>query len=69
MKKLKSLEQHNKETLDYMYQLNKPYPRPNGLACPKCGCELMDTDGNVLASHPPQRNVNCSKCDYRGYRY
>jgi DNA-directed RNA polymerase subunit RPC12/RpoP len=66
---MKTLDQHNKETLDYMYEHNKPYPRKNGLACPKCGSELMDTDGYVYASSPPQRGVNCSKCDYRGYRY
>ena len=66
---LKSLEQHNKETLDYIYEHNKPYPRKNGLACPKCGSELMDKDAAILACYPPKRNVICSSCDYHGYRY
>jgi hypothetical protein len=68
MNKLKSLEQHNKETVDYLYQMNT-YPRPNGIACPKCGAELMDTNSEVLCSNPPKHNINCSKCEYRGYRY
>ena len=66
---MKSLEQHNKEVIEYFYEMNKPYPRKNGIACPKCGEELLDSDGRFLASHPPQRNVHCPKCDYRGYRY
>jgi hypothetical protein len=46
-------------------------PVPNGIACPKCGEELLDTQPNVtLASMPPKKNVGCSseKCDYIGYR-
>jgi C4-type Zn-finger protein len=48
-----------------------PKPIPNGIACPKCGEELLDTQPNVtLTSMPPQKNVGCSseKCDYTGYR-
>lgn len=44
-------------------------PRLNGIACPKCGAELADSDPNVvLTSLPPQMRVHCSSCDYRGYR-
>lgn len=40
----------------------------NGIACPKCGEELMDSSSSVLLSHPPQKRVNCSKCDFVGTR-
>jgi C4-type Zn-finger protein len=44
-------------------------PRPNGIACPKCGNELMDTNPMMtLTSYPAQKNVHCSKCEYKGYR-
>lgn len=43
-------------------------PRPNGVACPKCGEELWDSDPMVtLTSNPPQKNVHCEACGYRGY--
>ena len=45
------------------------FPQPNGIACPKCGSELMDSDSGVLTSMPPQRNVHCPKCGYKGYRF
>ena len=51
-----------------MIMLANTYPQPNGIACPKCGAELMDTDGMILTSYPAQRNVKCSKCEYVGYR-
>jgi len=44
-------------------------PRLNGLACPDCGAELLDSQPMFqLSSSPPQKNVNCSKCKYVGYR-
>ena len=45
-------------------------PQPNGVKCPKCGEELMDTYPNmILTSDPPQKNVHCPKCDHKGYRF
>jgi DNA-directed RNA polymerase subunit RPC12/RpoP len=45
-------------------------PQPNGIKCPKCGEELMDTYPNmILTSDPPQKNVHCPKCDHKGYRF
>jgi hypothetical protein len=36
-------------------------PQPNGIKCPKCGEELMDTYPNmILTSDPPQKNVHSS---------
>jgi len=50
------------------YQSNNP--QPNGIKCPKCGEELMDTYPNmILTSDPPQKNVHCPKCDHKGYRF
>lgn len=44
-------------------------PTLNGIDCPKCGEELLDSSPmTTLTSCPPQKNVNCSKCDYVGYR-
>ena len=45
-------------------------PQPNGVKCPKCGEELMDTYPNmILTSDPAQKNVHCPKCDHKGYRF
>ena len=47
-------------------------PVPNGIACPKCGFELMDTHPNqILTSHPPQKTIGCVniECGYTGMRY
>jgi hypothetical protein len=40
----------------------------NGVACPKCGEEMYDTNPNlVLTSNPPKKSVHC-KCGFSGYR-
>lgn len=45
-------------------------PVPNGLACPVCGSQLLDSRPNmVLDSHPPQKDVHCDDCDYEGYEW
>lgn len=42
---------------------------PNGIACPECGAELVDTEPDVtLLSAPPQKKVRCSQCAYSGLR-
>jgi len=43
------------------------YPQKNGVACPKCGAELFDSNAIVLMSNPPQKDVHC-ECGYVGYR-
>lgn len=68
-KKLKNLDEHNSERSFRHWHITSNEPRLNGIACPKCGEELYDTNPMVtLTSNPPQKNVNCSKCDYVGYR-
>ena len=68
--KLKSLEENNDESRRLAFTMSDNSPRLNGNACPKCGEELMDTNPMItLSSHPPQKSIKCSKCDYSGYRY
>lgn len=44
-------------------------PRKNGEECPECGEELWDTRPFVrLMSDPPQTEVHCENCKYKGYR-
>lgn len=70
-KKLKSLEENN----SFAFSSTSVYfgePRLNGVACPKCGSELFDSQPNViLTSFPAQKSTKCSseKCDYTGYRF
>ena len=68
-KSLTTLEGHNAvawSTHNYLYSGE---PRPNGIACPKCGEEMMDSNPMItLTSHPAQKNVHCPKCEYKGYR-
>ena len=70
-KKLKNLYEHNSVSSTLHWGFMSQSPVPNGIACPKCGEELLDTQPNVtLSSMPPKKNVGCSnkECDYVGYR-
>lgn len=43
--------------------------RLNGMKCPKCEKELVDTNPNrLLLSSPPKKEVLCQSCGYSGYR-
>ena len=66
MKKLKSLGEHNAQRRALSGPLAK---QPNGIACPWCDKELLDSNPSVtLTSDPPQKNVECPACGYTGYR-
>jgi len=68
-KKLKSLAEHNAEAGMLQWGMMEDSPRLNGIACPKCGEELYDSEPNVtLTSMPAQKNVHCSKCPHVGFR-
>lgn len=58
--KLKSIKEHNN-------LFTKEISFSTGIACPKCGSELMYVDQNLLLSSPPQRRVQCSKCNHIDY--
>ena len=64
---LKTLDEFNEARVQEHEALNR-YPHPNGIACPQCGAELMDTNPYVLSSNPPKKNVHCEKCGWKGYR-
>ena len=66
---MKTLEEHNKEQEERYRVANGTAPRANGIACPDCGKELMDScPVIILTSMPPQKNIHCPYCGYRGYR-
>ena len=58
--KLKSIKEHNN-------LFTKEIAFSTGIACPKCGSELMYVDQNLLLTSPPQRRVQCSKCNHIDY--
>lgn len=66
-KKLESLEDFNKRIIDE-YKENQP--SGNGISCPDCGCELIDSNPSMrFLSNPSQTGVVCRGCNYQGYRY
>jgi len=58
--KLKSIKEHNN-------LFTKEISFSTGIACPKCGSEFMYVDQNLLLTNPPQRRVQCSKCNHIDY--
>jgi ribosomal protein S27E len=66
---LKNLSEHNREkSLQWQWQ-SAVNSQLNGIACPECGQELLDTNPDqVLLTAPPQFRVHCSSCDYTGTR-
>jgi hypothetical protein len=58
--KLKSIKEHNN-------LFTKEISFSTGIACPKCGSELMYVDQYLLLTNPPQRRVQCSKCNHIDY--
>ena len=65
---LKTLKQHDNEQM----RLTRRFPDEpvlNGIECPDCGAELLDsTPDIVIASTPHKYNIHCASCAYRGYR-
>jgi len=67
---MKTLDEHNAERWErHASSRNSNEPRLNGIECPKCGKELFDSSPMVtLTSDPPQKDIHCEGCGYRGYR-
>lgn len=66
MKQLKTLDGHNRNQA-FIHGLSIPIA--NGIECPKCSMELVDSTPNeILTTYPPQKNVHCPHCDFKGYR-
>jgi len=64
MKKLITLDEHNKNVLSVIATNDKK----NGIKCPDCGNEMSDTD-TVLLSNPPQTIIKCYNCGLKSNRY
>lgn len=67
---MKTLDEHNRQRTRQYLDTKWPIGTvKNGIACPKCGAELLDSKPTeTLLSNPPQKNVNCDECGYVGYR-
>ena len=64
---MESLDSWNARRRDVLTPRNEPCK--NGLGCPKCSEELLDSSPNyILTSNPPKLSVHCEACGYRGYR-
>lgn len=67
--KLRTLQEHDAARMALHNERTSNTPRPNGIACPTCGAELLDSRPNVsLQSYPAKKNVHCLMCGYTGYR-
>ena len=61
---MKTLQEHNEEVR------NRQHSTKNGIECPSCGSELDDDNPGLLyLSSPPQCDIKCFDCGYRGKRY
>jgi len=65
IKDLKPFDDAKREKAD-MYRFPDDPWRACGVACPKCGAELLENTGIVLTSYPPQTPVKCSVCSFTG---
>lgn len=63
---LEEYEKGKREDFDRIQDTMNPHP--NGIKCPQCEEELWDSrPGVALASYPPQKDIHCPKCGYKGY--
>lgn len=65
---LTPLEEHNRRK--QIPLMGTRPSMPNGIACPNCGKELMDSSPDyALLTHPIQYRVHCPHCDWSGTRF
>ena len=65
---MKTLKQHNDERYLEYVNSNSIDPVSNGIACPICNRELLDSSPmTILTSNPPKKNIHC-ECGFTGYR-
>ena len=70
MAKLKSLEEHDAEARARQ-ALDTAFPKYNGISCPTCGSELVDSHPmETLTTDPPMKAISCPMglCGFRGTR-
>jgi hypothetical protein len=65
---MKTLEEWNNDAhARHKFSMDNS-PKLNGIECPECGEELLDSSPMItLTSSPPKKNIHC-ECGYRGYR-
>jgi len=67
IKKLKTLEEHNRGMINDEVIDNSPVL--NNIACPQCGKELYDSRPlMILTSLPAQKEIHCESCNWTGFR-
>lgn len=68
MESLHEFNQRRRKEIDASFG-NLGQPVKNGIACPQCGTELLDTNPRmVLTSSPPKKDVHCPACHFNSYR-
>jgi transcription elongation factor Elf1 len=62
---MKTLKQHDEERREFY---KNPHSIRNGIECPKCGAELLDSiPDEYLYSFPPKKAIHCAECGFDGY--
>jgi DNA-directed RNA polymerase subunit M/transcription elongation factor TFIIS len=64
---LKSLEEYNAERRAEIERRSDSRTKPSGVACPKCGEEMIVDMSMLYTSSPPQRMVVCMACKHQSY--
>jgi hypothetical protein len=67
IKTLVSLKEWNDQQRK-LHEKSFKYPVLNGIACPECGEELVDSEPYIITSFPPKRKVHCLACGCTSYR-
>ena len=64
---MKTLEEHEAE---FWKRYNPTVVESKcGIACPKCGEELLEERGMILLTDPPQTEIHCEACGWRGSKH
>ena len=64
---MKTLAEYKTEYAERLKWLES-WERGIGLACDTCGHELAG-EKSLLMSHPPQQNIRCPNCGWKGRRF
>lgn len=68
-KQLISLKEHDERARALYDMFRTGNKRPNGIACPLCGRELIDCSPSCqYLVYPPKTDVECLFCKWKGER-
>jgi DNA-directed RNA polymerase subunit RPC12/RpoP len=66
---MRTLDEFNRDRRMLHEMMERYASVKNGIACPECGGELVDSEPNTtLTSNPPQKRIHCPACSYSGLR-